>query len=129
MSYGKWKALHPTGNVNAAPVAPEKACEICGKEIPIRAGGSGSQKRYTCSGACDYERHLKKARMYYHNKKVRLAQEKVEMVCEVCGKVIPEGHRSPYTCSDECKEQRHRERVNRNQKGKRAMKAGQEGLG
>ena len=111
MSYGQWKVLHPTTKVVAAP---ERPCEICGKEIPIRKGGSGGQRKYTCSGACEYERHKLRAKMNYRNRKTMLAPEKVEMVCEVCGKVIPKNHRSPYTCSQECKEQRHRERVKRN---------------
>ena len=117
MSYGQWKVLHPTTKV---VVAPERPCEICGKEIPIRKGGAGGQRKYTCSGACEYERHLKKVKMNYHKRKEMLAPEKVELVCEVCGKVIPENHRSQYTCSQECQEQRHRERVKRNSHAKKA---------
>lgn len=117
MSYGQWKVLHPTSKVD---VVPERPCEICGKEIPIRVGGSGGQRRYTCSAACDYERHLKRARMHYHQKKGMLAPEKVELVCEICGKVIDKDHRSPYTCSPECRKQRHRERVKRNTHEKKA---------
>ena len=114
MSYGKWKALHPTSKVDAAPVTPARACEICGKEIITRHGGAGRQRKYTCSAECEYQRTRKRARENYHKKKGMLAPEKVEMVCEICGKVIPKGHKSPYTCSEECRDQRHRERVQRN---------------
>ena len=107
MSYGQWKALHPSTKVE---VAPERACEICGKEIPIRKGGAGGQRKYSCSPACEYERNLKRARMHYHKRKGMLAPEKVEMVCEICGKVIPKDHRSPYTCSSECCYERHKKR-------------------
>ena len=114
MSYGKWKALHPTSKVDAAPVTPARACEICGKEIITRHGGAGRQRKYTCSATCEYERTRKRARENYHKRKMMLVAETGVKVCEVCGKVIPEDRKSPYTCSDECRDQRHRERVQRN---------------
>ena len=127
MTYGKWKALHPSTKVEKAPVPPEKACEICGKEIPIRKGGAGGQRKYTCSAECEYQRTRKRARENYHKKKGMLAPEKVEMVCEICGKVIDKDFRSPYACSAECCYERHkrkqRERGRLKAQEKKARKA------
>lgn len=124
MSYGQWKVLHPSTKVE---VAPERPCEVCGKEIPIRKGGAGGQRRYTCSPECEYKRSRERARMHYHNTKGMLAKAKVELVCEICGKVIDKDHRSLFTCSSECayerQKKRQRERGRLKAQQKKARKA------
>ena len=116
MSYGQWKALHPSTKVE---VVPERPCEVCGKEIPIRKGGAGGQRKYTCSPKCEYQRVRERARLHYHAKKGRLAPERVELVCEICGKVIDKDHRSPYTCSSECAYERQKKRQRERAKQKK----------
>ena len=72
MTYGQWKALHPSTKVDAAPVTPEKACEICGKEIITRASGCGYQRVRYCSEACAYQAQMERMRRRYHEKKERM---------------------------------------------------------
>ena len=120
MTYGKWKALQPHKEKAEPVVISGKVCEICGREIPIRGGGSGSEKKYTCSPECAEERHRRRAASTAKKRREMPVPVVDEVVCVICGKVTPRDRYRRYTCSGECSYKRHLDRVKQNYREKKA---------
>lgn len=72
MSYGQWKALHPTTKQQFQPEAIEFApdvktanCAYCGKPFPV-----GRCRKY-CSPDCYFENNILASHERYHKRKER----------------------------------------------------------
>lgn len=61
MSYGKWKALHPTTLVDM-PIKVKRPCRICGGEMPEDAHKLAIYCGRRCRAEADNRRHKNKYR-------------------------------------------------------------------
>ena len=72
MTYGKWKALHPHTEVIEVLDKDAKLCEICGRPILKRNGGSGGQRRKYCSIECSIEGGVIRNREFKRRQRERM---------------------------------------------------------